>query len=110
MVEPKQRGRDEPDTRTDEEKKAEAAYYKAKLMTTTNDKKKDPNAPKAPLLDPPSFEEVKAEDMTDWIINKFDPYMLGLEENGKLKAPSKKVVKDLWGDEVEVKGQKNAEG
>ena len=71
---------------------------------------RDPNAPLAELLPPPSFEDIKAEDMTDWILNKFDPFMLGLEENKKLKPASKKTVKDLWGDEVEVRGQKDAEG
>ena len=109
MVEPAERGRDEPDNRTEEQKKEEAAYYKAKLMKSAKPEK-DPNAIPAPLLDPPSFEEIKAEDMTDWILNKFDPFMLGLEENKKLKPPSKKVVKDLWGDEVEVRGQKDKDG
>ena len=64
---------------------------------------------KAPLLDPPSFEEVKAEEMTAWIINKFEPYIRGLQENGKLKRGNKKVT-DMWGTEVDVKGEKDEEG
>ena len=72
---------------------------------------KDEEKQKAPLLDPPSFEEVKAEEMTDWILNKFEPYILGLTENKKLTDNQTKEVEDLWGgDKVKVKGQIDGEG